>query len=324
MSVGVAVAASLTASCTSGVPHCAPPPPPPPAIPVSYALVEYRAGVESRAPKVEVNNTIPTYVANRTTYKKVAIRFPDSCLTTAASNVTGVAVGSAQSILSTNCGVYLSEIEKLLTNKGYIVFSWDALRGLERQKNLAPYAAGKELGADIVFVFNSLDAAEIESGTVSGASYKYFSSNEKGDRGEPLALDDATRGTFKEFAKAQAGSDDAKAVVALSSTLDSAAISTGTGESVWFYRRTVTEAVSNRRGMRFLFGRVEGQPWTPAAPALPAIAAIPIVKQPVLKTEDVTESQVAGKADVYAQEKLKLIQDAARDFVLKFQNGQGS
>jgi hypothetical protein len=318
LAAGGVLTGTLASGCTSGVPHCRPPPP------VSYALVEYRGGGElGQPPKVEISQT-PPYLANRSTFKAVAIRFPDSCLQTAASAMTGASrAGETQTILSTDCGVYLSELERAFTSHDYRVFSWDALRGLERQKNLSPYAAGKELGADIVFVFNSLDAAPVQAGAQSGASFKYFASDPKGTRLDPLALDDATRSTFREFAKSQAGADPANQVVALSSTLDSTAIVTSGGESVWFYRRTVTRPVRTRRGMRFLFGRTLGGPWTPAIPDVPVPLGAAPPPPPQVKTEDVTESHVAATAaDPYAAEKLQLIRDAATDFVAKFFTGE--
>jgi hypothetical protein len=322
----ILVAPALGA-CTSGVPHCKPPPAPPAPIPVSYALVEYRAGGEigQQPPKIEINQT-SAYKANKDTFKSVAIRFPDNCLQTAASAasaVTGASRASeTQTFLSTICGVYLSELERALTQNGYRVYSWDALRGLERQKNLSPYAAGKELGADIVFVFNSLDAAPVQAGSSLRASYKYFASNPRGARLQPLALDDATRGKFRDFAKSQAGAVDAKQVIALSSTLDSTAIVTSGGESVWFYRRTVTKPITTGAGMRFLFGRAGGDEWMPAVPFIPQPVGV-APPPPQVRTEDVTESQVSGSAaDPYAAEELELIRASATDFVTKFHNGE--
>jgi hypothetical protein len=321
--VAATLAATTVGGCTSGVPHCKPPPPPPPPMPVSYALVEYRAGGETgQPPKVEINQT-PAYRASKDTFKSVAIRSPDSCIQTAASAMTGASrAGETQTILSTDCGVYLSELERALTQNGYRVYSWDALRGLERQKNLSPYAAGKELGADIVFVFNSLDAAPVQAGAGARASFKYFASDPKGDRLDPLALDDATRSKFRDFAKSQAGTVAANQVVALSSTLDSTAIVTSGGESVWFYRRTVTLPVKTRSGMRFLFGRTGWGEWKPAIPLVAeALGVAP--PPPQVRTEDVTETQVSGSAaDPYAAEKLELIRAAATDFVTKFQSGE--
>jgi hypothetical protein len=323
----LAVAAAMTLEAcasmtyTSGVPYCATPPPPP--IPVSYALVEYRAGEIAEMPKVEVNQT-DAYKTNRTTYKSVAIHVPDGCLQ-ASGSAGSSRPGEKQTILSTSCGAYFSELEKAFTKFNYRVFSWDALRGLERQKSLAPDAAGKELGADVVIVFNHLDVAAVDAaGGGAGPSFKYFVSDDHGARGVPLAVDDATQTTFREFAKAHAGTVTARGVVALASTVDATALATSGGESVWFYRGTVTKPLPSSSGMRLLFGRkasVEGvrgaEPWTPATPQVPESAS------PPGKVGDTAGSRApGGVAGPYATEKLDLIRDVARDFVTKFQNGE--
>jgi len=317
----LAVAAAMTLEAcasmtyTSGVPYCATPPPPP--IPVSYALVEYRAGEIAEMPKVEVNQT-DAYKTNRTAYKSVAIHVPDDCLQTSRP-------GEKQTLLSASCGAYFSELEKAFTKFNYRVFSWDALRGIERQKNLAPDAAGKELGADVVIVFNRLDVATVDAaGGGAGPSFKYFVSDDHGARGVPLAVDDATQTTFREFAKAHAVAVDAKGIVALGSTVDATALATSGGEPVWFYRGTVTKPLPSSSGMRFLFGRkssVEGvrgaEPWTPATPQVPESASSPSAQG---RVDDARTA--GGVAGPHATEKLDLIRDVARDFVTKFQNGE--
>jgi len=309
--VAALAAVTVLGACSSttysnGVPYCAPVPPPP--VPLSYALVEYRPGaVAAQTKKPEVRET-DGYKANRTTYKSVAIHVPDGCAETSGP-------AAAPTILS-SCAVYVSELERALTRHDYRVVSWAALRALERQKSLAPYAAGKELGADIVFVFNSLDIAPIEAGGAVGASFRFFVSDEKGTRREPLALDEATRTKFREFANTHAGAVVANGVVALSSTIDSTAIATNAAEPVWVYRRNITKPVPPQAGMRFLFGRtssVEGgrteQPWTPATPQG--------------KSDDGVRSEVSGGvADPYATQKLELMQEAARDFVTRFHDGE--
>ena len=321
--------------CTSAIPHCAAieaPTPPPPPVQIDYALVEARAGGEvGTAPQVEIQDT-PAYKQDiqAGVFKAAAIRLPDSCLITSSAGASGISNDQqTQKILSTNCGVRLKEIERALTKIGFKVYSWDALRGLQDQKHLSPYDAGRELGADVVFVFNSLAASALKGGGQAQARYKYFASNAKGERLKPLPLEESTRAQFKQFAKSNGGiSSSPDAVTALSCTLNSTAIVTGSnnpqeaakaGESIWFYKRTVTHPVRTAAGMRFLFARLPGGDWTPAVPDVPKVAAV--VQAPRTSTEDV-ESQTSGSTeDAYAVERLKLIHEAAEDFVTKFQNG---
>jgi hypothetical protein len=329
--VATATLAALAGTgCTSGVPRCKAPPPPAAVARAEYALMEYRAGGElGRPPKIEIQDT-PTYRDKRAGFGVAAIRLPDSCEQESAASVGGLsAKDRTKTILATQCGVWLAELERALTSAKFRVISWDALRGMERQKSLSPYEAGKVLGADIVFVFNSLDASPVKAGASAGASFKYFVSDARGAKGPPLALDDQTRAMFKDFAKRAAGGDggDAQQVVALSSSLDSTAIPTGLndakigGESIWFYRRTVTLPIKTTKGMRFLFGRMPFGAWQPAAPWVPPQMAVP--QGPRLQTEDVTESQVSGSVDdAYAAERLELIRAAATDFVDKFRSGR--
>ncbi len=321
------------AGCTSAVPHCTPIEVPVVEGPhIDYALIEYRSGGEQgKPPQVEISDTA-AYRNEHTNFHAAAIRLPDSCLATTAAGATGISsAGNTQNILSTACGVWLSELERSLTQNGFRVFSWDALRGLERQKNLSPYEAGRQLGAEVVFVFNSLDASPVRAGGQTGASFKYFNSDAKGDRLSPLALDDTTRQQFRDFAKTYGGGETpGGAIVALSSTLDSTAIITGTdeqrqrgvtaGESIWFYRRTVTIPIRSKTGKRFLFAKLAGSGWMPARPELPPVAAV--AQLPQVKTEDVVETQTAAAVeDAYAAERLELIRTAAADFVTKFRTG---
>ncbi len=313
IAVTAAIASSL--ACTPAMPVCT-------ETKVEYALVEYRTGIERGIPpRVEISDT-ESYRRDRSAFRAAAIRLPDSCLSKGAVAVTGVSrEDRTETILATQCGVWLAELERALSQRGFRVTSWDALRQLERQKGISTYEAAKELGAEIVFVFNSLEASPVSAGAQAGASFRYFSSNPMGDRLAPLPLDEQTRREFKEFIGASVGRAAGSAVVALSSTLDSTAINTTNGEAIWFYRWTVTSPVKSRRGMQFLFGRIPGTPWRVAVPERqePSVAK---VETPSLLTEDVEETQVSGSPeDPYAAERLALFRAAANDFVTRFHTG---
>jgi hypothetical protein len=330
------LAAGSLMGCRTTLPDCRPA-----AVP-EYALVEYRFGGElGRTPSVEVSQT-PTYDQQRTQFAVAAVRLPDSCLNEGAARVSGVA-SQAQSILQTHCGPWLGEIERALVRAKFRVMSWDAVWKLEKQENLSTYNAAKELGAEIVFVFNSLEAADVTAGAIKTVSYKYFQSDSHGERGAPLPLDDAARAAFRSYVSTAVGGEaQARSVVALSSVLDVTAIMTGSGESIWFYRRAVVVPTVAQNGMRLLFARVRpgddspgvcpsaenaaecealgrARQWLPTVPEIQASVAAPVA--PVLRTEDVSTSSVGPASDPYASERLAIIRAGAEHFVSSFRTG---
>jgi hypothetical protein len=341
----------MVVGCATAYPQCveapeAPPPPPAPP-PPGYLLIESEiGGTYGLAPEVEVRGT-PLYTAKHAAFKTVAIRLPDSCNQETAATVTGVGSRS-QTIVQTRCGVWLSELERAFASAGFRVMSWDALK----QAGADSYAAAKKMGADVVFVFNSLDVSEIRGGSTSSVAHRYFHSNAGGDKGPPYPLHDSERAGLRQYAEGALGSGQrsegdaafeskleawrqAKAaglpvgeaprpegrVEALSSTLDSTAIVTDTGESVWFYRYTATRPVIEQTGMRFLF-RLEDNRWYPAEPASAAVT--PAAATPsAASAEDVKHTVVAaGHQEEYGRERLQLVRAAATDFVERFRSGK--
>lgn len=309
-----------TAACNPSVPTCravqAPAPPAP-----EYVLVEHRTASESAtAPKVEVKET-PKYQSTKGKLRAAAIRLPDTCLNETAARVTGVAQRT-DLIFQTKCGSWLSEIEKALATAGFKVYSWDALYKLEIERRLSPYNAGKMLGADVVFVFNSLEAGDIKGGASMQGRFRYFNADARGRALSARPLDEATRDQFKAFAQG-ALKDSVKPdqVIALSSIIDSTAVLTESGESVWFYRRVLTMPVKENAGMKFLFGRYPGTEWKVVSPALlPAISKPR--SAPLLSTEESVESSVGVRHDAYEAMRLDLIRAGASDFVQAFRGGK--
>jgi hypothetical protein len=345
LNVGLMV--PLLMGCARGYPQCveAPPAPPPPPDP-NYLLIESQMGAAyGLAPEVEVRGT-PLYSERRSLMRTVAIRLPDSCNKDTVSSVTGAGT-RADTIVQTRCGVWLSELERSFASAGFRVMSWDALQ----QSGADSYASARKMGADVVFVFNSLDVSEIRGGTTSSVAHRYYHSDREGNKGAPYLLQDSERAGLRNYAESLLRVGDgvandpkfeakleawksAKAaglpvgdppkpegrVEALSSTLDSTAIATDTGESVWFYRYTATKPVVEQRGMRFLFELRENR-WYPSEPAQGAAA--PVVATPqTASAEDVQHTAVAaGHQDQYAKERLQLVRAAAIDFVERFKSG---
>ena len=343
---------TLMACLKSGLPRCSEDS----KVQVDYVLVEYRAAEEANtAPRVEINATA-SYQSKRAALRSAAIRMPDKCRVDTAQQAAGIST-SSESILSTTCGTYLKEIESALAGAGFKVFSWDALVQLQNTKHISTYAAAQELGAEVVFVFNSLDVGPVNSSGQSKAHTRYFKSNAKGDTGEPLAMaeDDPVRTKMKQFVRDHVPTVDASHPSVLGCTLDATAIyispdhdtqtKAGTsgmpgsptppaspsttaiasgaagGESIWFYRRTETRPLREAGGRAFLFAGVN-RSYHPTIPE--GLGSAPKAEARVSAEDLESSSQQALPQDAYQAEKLELMRGAAHDFVESFRTGKGA
>jgi hypothetical protein len=302
---------SLLLGCQSALPSCETPAA---AAHADYALVEYRLREQGSEPKVEISDT-ETYRSEHGRYAAAALRLPDACLKEGVSKLTI----SAADALQPECSAWLGELERALAGAGLRVVAWDALFRLEQEKSLATYVAAKELGADVVFVFNGLGAETVTAGSSKLPKHDIFESDERGARGAPLELDEPTRSAFLKYTvDAAAKSIKADEIIALSTSLDSTAIVTLTGESIWFYRRTAARPTKAKQGLRLLFGRVEGGGWTPAAPLTDG--AVAPEAAPDAKAEGAPATPDA--TSTFAAERLELVRAGAEHLVQAFKSGE--
>lgn len=295
-----------------------------------YLLVEARQGAAlDTPPKIEVSET-PVYLGTRETSGVAAIRLPETCANDSASQVTGQS-RHVDAIVQTACGVWLAELEKALVAAHFRVVSWDSLRGLERSKNIPAYTAARELGADVLFMFNSVEAAPVAPGGKAASQLNYFHSNSIGERGEAFLMTDTQRAPVRAFVEqnmegiadrelAQTARDTerGRVVIALSSMLDATAVQTSSGESMWFYRNQAIRPVRDRIGRRFLFIKA-GDQWHPTRRDLPVGIEMP--KMEALSAEDTSHTNVSGSTDPYAEERLELVRWVAQDFVARYRTG---
>src|SRR5262249_55082612 len=128
----------------------------------------------------------------------VAFRAPDSCLTQTAGRATGMTTNSG-AILTTGCAVWLAEVERAVTLEGLRVISWDVLLRAERTGNGSIYEVAKKLGADLVFILNSLEAMAVKGGSDLALSISYYQSNPDGARLGDLPMTDEQRATLRFF-----------------------------------------------------------------------------------------------------------------------------
>jgi hypothetical protein len=313
LSVGTTL---LALGCQPALPSCETPAS---VVPSEYALVEYRLREKTDgAPEVAISDT-ETYRAEYARYTAAALRLPDSCL---KKDVLpgGDATAGPSSLLEEPCAAWVVELERALTNAGFRLTAWDAVLKLEREKNLSTYLAAKELGAELVFVLNDVNVASTTASSVKLAKHEYFESDEQGRRGKPLTFDEQTRSAFLAYTlDAARKSIQPESVVALTASLDSTAIVTQTGESIWFYRRSTALATQAKQGLKLLFGRVAGGGWTPAAPVAEDTNAVK-GDAPNAGPSIATSQPAADGAT--EPDRAELIRAGAEHFVRSFKSGK--
>ena len=307
--IALALAATgAVSSCQRTLPSCEPVPP---GVGSEYVLVEYRLREEAdTAPKVQISDT-DTYRSGHASYGAAALRLPDACFADA---------GASGAPTPAHCSHFATEIERALNGAGFRVISADAVLKLEREKALSTYGAAKELGADVVFVVNSLEATSVTAGATQIADSKIYRSDASGARGAPFVVDADASSAFLAYTRGAVGKEiEPTTVIALSSIVDSTAIVTKTGESIWFYRRVITLPTAATQGMRFLFGRVTGGRWTPAAPLVAGEAAPP---PPAPAPDAGVDPEAAAKAAAEDDTKQReLLATGATELVAAFRSG---
>lgn len=164
----------------------------------------------------------------------VAVRAPDSCINNTANQATGGAAAGG-TILQTNCGVEMGEIERALTRAGYNVISWNILQR-EMARNLSANEVANTLGAQVLFQVNSLEKSQKTLGQDARWERTYFRTDSAGNSIAPLPLTEAQRTRIGTTYLAPIESKMNMRSYAV--TLDAAAVWVTTGQSLWYYRWT--------------------------------------------------------------------------------------
>jgi hypothetical protein len=232
-----------------------------------YLLVEGRISLAVGLPVgVEVRGT-PSYAQRYRAISTAAVRPPDECAKETASEVTGRA-DRTDKIASTDCGVWMAEVERTLSAAGFRVVSWDAVRGLITNRQMPPHEAARELNAQVLFLFNSAEAAIIGAGASLNKRAEFFHSDVWGHRGPPYPLPDSEgQGIQKAVAAKLAdwiARNTDRDAQALSATIDATAVLTDTGEAFWFYRHSAVKQLTDSEGEAYLLVRTsDGWRFTP-------------------------------------------------------------
>lgn len=193
----------------------------------------------------------PTYRIIAPTVKTVAVKAPDSCSNRTADERTGVAV-SQEAVLKTTCGVEMAEIERALSKASYKVISWKVLAREMEGKEISALDVASKLGAQLLFQINSLEKSTRTLGKDARWERTFYTSNEYGDAIKEQAFDEETRAFLRHsYLDSYESSVNLKR---LAVTLDANAVQVKDGESIWFYRWTLTDpAEANYQKKQLIF-----------------------------------------------------------------------
>jgi len=172
----------------------------------------------------------------------VAVRAPDNCSNQTAAAATGDAT-AAGTILKTECGVEMAEIERALAKRGLKVISWKILAREMTQSTKSASAVAQAMGAEVLFQINSLEKSVKSLGKDARWERGYYLSNEQGDKLERKELDERTRLYLRNtFLSGQERDAESTGLRVPSVTLDANAVDLATGEAIWYYRWTHADA----------------------------------------------------------------------------------
>lgn len=201
--------------------------------PPKYILVDSSLVDTTLSDRKEAEVTItPRYSEKISDVKSVAISAPSSCTNQNTSTATGSAVNKG-SVVVTDCGVQLAEIERALVRHGYTVYSWKLINNISNPNS--PDKVARQLGAQVLFQVNSLERINVTPSRDARVVRNFFLSNEYGEKLEHLELNERDI----ENINSAIGKIELKrlpSATSLGAMLDISAIDSETGQTIWFYR----------------------------------------------------------------------------------------
>ncbi|MFO1379898.1 MAG: hypothetical protein U1F63_05995 [Chitinivorax sp.] len=255
----------------------------------------------------------PRYQATFQKIKSVSLKPPSRCQSNSASQNTGAAK-SQENLISTYCGVEMSEIERSLTKQGYNVISWasiaskvNALPGTQQESGIE---AARKMGSQVVFQINSLEKVSVAPDQTLGIRREFYRSEGEGVPLEKITLNpERLQRILSLLPKYESG---ILATGQQGAMLDINAIDAETGQSIWFYRGTVSDESSTESKVTTEFYCRNDQKcsFEPAPETEKKIAVN-------------SELSIKGyPADMSDALYFKLIRDVTQDFASKFASGK--
>lgn len=162
----------------------------------------------------------------------IAVKAPDRCISETETQSTGRAK-SGSTVMKTECGVEMAQIERELAKAGYSVISWKILEN-QMAASLTHLEAAKSLDADALFQINSLERTTSAKGQDARWDRRYYKSDEKGTKGAPASVKEETANmlnqiaSFKEHALVPSAD-------ALSATINANVTLVKNARNIWFY-----------------------------------------------------------------------------------------
>jgi len=253
--------------------------------------------------------------------KTVTIRAPDKCSNTTANNASGAASASA-SVIASDCGVYMAEIERALTKANYRVISWNILARELARPNVSPIEVAKSLGADILFEINSLEEGEMTLGKDARREYNYYKSDKTAKVGKAWELDETGRATIRtNRALVTRIRQENEKFRPLQVTLDASAVWASTGQSLWYYQWTRADDPKDTAAEFTLLMACMNGELAYCAPVAPETTSSS-KKETKAAGESVAESEGLKPEDARRAIYSKLRADIVRDFVTSFAEAQ--
>jgi hypothetical protein len=293
----------------------------------SYFAVHYKIRAENEPRAMFEVKQAEKFPALRATWNNAALRAPEHCTSESANKGTGAGEGKNVKLM-TSCGFWLSELERVLVQSKFTVASWSALRDLERTKQVPAYVAARDLGADVVFVINSLENERIQLGKNYRENFDVYEADEDGRASRRLAINKATFDSVRSFVKTRMKpltKEYQHVATHVTATLDITAVDTKTGEAVWFYRKQEVKPKPLRLDRYFLFARSEKTLW-PVQPH--AFGLTEREEQRVARSgSDASDHDSqwidfkAPPADADAEEANALSRAVVADFLSRFRGG---
>lgn len=208
----------------------------------------------------------------------------------------------------------MSEIERSLTKQGYNVISWasiaskvNALPGTQQESGIE---AARKMGSQVVFQINSLEKVSVAPDQTLGIRREFYRSEGEGVPLEKITLNpERLQRILSLLPKYESG---ILATGQQGAMLDINAIDAETGQSIWFYRGTVSDESSTESKVTTEFYCRNDQKcsFEPAPETEKKIAVN-------------SELSIKGyPADMSDALYFKLIRDVTQDFASKFASGK--
>ena len=287
-----------------------------------YILIRSRLIDSMRLTAAPEITSGPQYFERVTNVRQVALRAPDSCQQDTDAQATGSARNTT-AIVRSDCGVWMSEIERALLKAGYSVISWRTLNDAIAADHVSPNAAAQKLGAHILFQVNSLEKVRLSPGQDARWERHFFVSDAQGHQKRAALVEERRAAGLRRVAN-QAEERYAHNE-RLGAMLNVNAVLARTGQTVWFYRWMKAEPLEQDEIISVL-AKLEDddddkdeEQWSQVSPEREDAAndRDRIVRSGETEAISVGSRPASASDAVYFQ----LVQDVVNDFVTQFARG---